>query len=51
MRKQNIGLLEWGELSDEARAYARVIIFSAREVDPLLTPISADPARIHSRAC
>ena len=42
MRKQNIRLLEWDELSDEARAFARD--YFQREVDPLLTPISIDPA-------
>jgi len=42
MRKQGIRLLEWDELSDEARAYAKD--YFQREVDPLLTPISIDPA-------
>jgi polyphosphate kinase len=42
MRKQNIRLLEWDEQSDEAREYARG--YFQREVDPLLTPISIDPA-------
>jgi polyphosphate kinase len=42
MRKQGIRLLEWEELSDEARAFAKD--YFQREVDPLLTPISIDPA-------
>jgi polyphosphate kinase len=35
-------LLEWRELDEEARAYAQS--YFQREVDPLLTPISIDPA-------
>ncbi len=42
MRKQGIRLLEWDELSDDARDFARG--YFQREVDPLLTPISIDPA-------
>ncbi|HEY1648417.1 MAG TPA: polyphosphate kinase 1 [Terracidiphilus sp.] len=42
LRKHGIGLLEWKELSDEARGFARE--YFQREVDPLLTPISIDPA-------
>src|SRR5580693_6267248 len=42
LRKQNIRLLEWSELSDEARAFAQN--YFQRDVDPLLTPISIDPA-------
>jgi polyphosphate kinase len=42
MRKHGIRLLEWNELDDEARAYADN--YFQREVDPLLTPISIDPA-------
>jgi polyphosphate kinase len=42
LRKQGIRLLEWHELSAEARAYAQE--YFQREVDPLLTPISIDPA-------
>src|SRR5580704_4115458 len=42
LRKQNIRLLEWNELGDEARAFAQG--YFQREVDPLLTPISIDPA-------
>jgi len=41
MRKQGIRLLEWDELGEETRAYARD--YFQREVDPLLTPISIDP--------
>jgi polyphosphate kinase len=42
LRKQGIRLLEWKELDEEARAYAQG--YFQREVDPLLTPISIDPA-------
>jgi polyphosphate kinase len=42
LRKQGIRLLEWNELGDEARAYAQS--YFQRDVDPLLTPISIDPA-------
>jgi polyphosphate kinase len=42
LRKQGIRLLEWEELSDEARAFAQN--YFQREVDPLLTPIAIDPA-------
>jgi polyphosphate kinase len=42
LRKQGIRLLEWDELGDEARAFAQN--YFQREVDPLLTPISIDPA-------
>ncbi len=42
MRKQGVRLLEWKELSDEARTFAQN--YFQREVDPLLTPISIDPA-------
>ncbi len=42
LRKQGIRLLEWAELSEDASAYARS--YFQREVDPLLTPISIDPA-------
>jgi len=42
LRKQNIRLLEWAELNDEAHEFAQN--FFQREVDPLLTPISIDPA-------
>jgi polyphosphate kinase len=42
LRKQGIRLLEWKELGDEARGFAQS--YFQREVDPLLTPISIDPA-------
>jgi polyphosphate kinase len=42
LAKQGIRLLEWKDLGDEARAFARN--YFQREVDPLLTPISIDPA-------
>ncbi len=42
LRKQGVRLLEWEELSEEARAYAHS--YFIREVDPLLTPIAIDPA-------
>ena len=42
LSKQGIRLLEWRELDEEARAFAQG--FYLREVDPLLTPISIDPA-------
>src|SRR5580658_9998473 len=42
LRKQGIRLLEWNELGDEARAFAQN--YFQRDVDPLLTPISIDPA-------
>jgi polyphosphate kinase len=42
LRKQGIRLLEWKELSGDARAFAQN--YFQREVDPLLTPISIDPA-------
>ena len=42
LRKQNIRLLEWSELDDEAHEFAQN--YFQREVDPLLTPISIDPA-------
>src|SRR5580658_8031909 len=42
LRKQGIRLLEWKELSEEARTFAQE--YFQREVDPLLTPISIDPA-------
>jgi polyphosphate kinase len=40
--KQGIRLLEWKELDEEAREFAQS--YFLREVDPLLTPISIDPA-------
>ncbi len=42
LRKQGVLLLDWEELDDEARAFAKD--YFQREVDPLLTPISIDPA-------
>jgi len=42
LRKQGVRLLEWKELDDEARTFAQG--YFQREVDPLLTPISIDPA-------
>jgi polyphosphate kinase len=42
LRKQGIRLLAWDELSKEASDFARG--YFQREVDPLLTPISIDPA-------
>ena len=42
LRMQGIRLLEWKELGQEARAFAQS--YFQREVDPLLTPISIDPA-------
>ena len=42
LRQQGVRLLEWDELDEEARAYAQE--YFQREVDPLLTPISIDPA-------
>jgi len=42
LRKQGVLLLDWEELDDEARVFAKD--YFQREVDPLLTPISIDPA-------
>ncbi|MGB6973786.1 MAG: polyphosphate kinase 1 [Terracidiphilus sp.] len=42
LRRQHVRILEWGELSAEARAQAQS--YFQREVDPLLTPIAIDPA-------
>ena len=42
LRKQGVRLLEWEELDEKARAFAQG--YFQREVDPLLTPISIDPA-------
>ena len=42
LRKKGIRLLEWAELNEEARGFAQS--YFQREVDPLLTPISIDPA-------
>jgi len=40
--KQRVRLLEWRELNEEAKAFAHS--YFQRDVDPLLTPISIDPA-------
>ena len=42
LRKQDIRLMEWQELGEEARAFAQG--YFQRDVDPLLTPISIYPA-------
>ena len=42
MRKADIRVLSWEEMDDEARAFATD--YYQREVDPLLTPITIDPA-------
>lgn len=42
LRKQGVLLLDWEELDEDAQAYAKE--YFQREVDPLLTPISIDPA-------
>jgi len=42
LRKHGIRLLDWVELDAEARTFAKD--YFQREVDPLLTPISIDPA-------
>jgi polyphosphate kinase len=42
LRQQGVRLLEWNELDTEAREFAQN--YFQREVDPLLTPISIDPA-------
>ena len=42
LRKQGIRLLTWDELNQDATDFARG--YFQREVDPLLTPISIDPA-------
>ena len=42
LRQEGIRLLDWKELSEEARAFAQN--YFQREVDPLLTPIAIDPA-------
>jgi polyphosphate kinase len=42
LSKQGIRLLEWEDLTEEARDFAQS--YFLREVDPLLTPISIDPA-------
>jgi polyphosphate kinase len=42
LSRQGIRLLEWKDLGEESRAFAQS--YFQREVDPLLTPISIDPA-------
>src|SRR5271165_1681930 len=42
LRQHGIRLLQWGELSEEQRMMA--LAYFQREVDPLLTPITIDPA-------
>jgi polyphosphate kinase len=42
LRKHGVRLLVWKELDHQARAFAQG--YFQREVDPLLTPISIDPA-------
>ena len=42
MRKENIRVLRWEQLSDEAREHA--LKFYEDEVDPLLTPVTIDPS-------
>ena len=42
MRKENIRVLRWEQLSDEAREHA--LKFYESEVDPLLTPVTIDPS-------
>jgi polyphosphate kinase len=42
LRQQGVRLLDWNELNPEAREFAQN--YFQREVDPLLTPISIDPA-------
>ena len=42
LSKHGVRLLDWDELDDDARAFAKD--YFQREVDPLLTPISIDPA-------
>ena len=42
MLKENIRVLRWEQLSDEACAHA--LAFYENEVDPLLTPVTIDPS-------
>jgi polyphosphate kinase len=42
LRKQGIRLLQWDELTEEQQTQAQA--YFHREVDPLLTPITIDPA-------
>jgi polyphosphate kinase len=42
LRKQSVRLLDWEDLDEDARAFAKG--YFQRDVDPLLTPIAIDPA-------
>lgn len=42
MREERVRVLQWEQISDEARAYA--LRFYENEVDPLLTPVTIDPS-------
>jgi polyphosphate kinase len=42
MHREKIRVLQWRELSDEARTHA--LVFYDNEVDPLLTPVTIDPS-------
>jgi len=42
LRREGVRLLEWNELDEVAQSFA--LGYFQREVDPLLTPISIDPA-------
>lgn len=42
MQKENIRILRWTELSEDARAHA--LEFYENEIDPLLTPVTIDPS-------
>lgn len=42
LRSNGVRLLDWKELDEEARSFAKD--YFLREVDPLLTPITIDPA-------
>lgn len=42
MREERIRVLQWEQISDEARDYA--LRFYENEVDPLLTPVTIDPS-------
>jgi len=42
LRQHGIRLLQWDELSEEQRKLA--LVYFQREIDPLLTPITIDPA-------
>src|SRR6202042_2117952 len=42
MHQEKVRVLQWHELSDEARTQA--LVFYESEVDPLLTPVTIDPS-------